>query len=123
MPNLVGSTTIDTTSTDGNCSYPGLALGGTPSVSPKVRFDGAPVEYYHALSSIDPTTPVKINPLIPAPCQPGNRAVVPLVNTTVFIDGKLPAVQGDEAKLVLGGTLRSLTGPFKHPKIVFNTRR
>ena len=123
MPNLVGKTTIDTTSTDGNCIYPGLALGGSPSISPKVRFDGVPVEYYHVGSVIDATAPVKVNPLIPAPCQPGTRAVVPLVNTSVFIDGKLPAVQGDEARLILGGTLRSLTGPFKYPKIVFNTRR
>ena len=123
MPNLVFDGTVDTTSTDGNCQYPGKALGGSPETSPKVYFDGSPVEYYYTGSVIDETVPIKINQAIPLPCQPGTRVVVPLTNTSVFIDGKLPAVQGDEARLIIGGTLRALTGPFKHPKILFNTRR
>jgi hypothetical protein len=64
---------------------------------------------------------VKINPLIPAPCQPGQRVIRPTVNTTVFINGRLPAVTGDESQLVIGGSPRPLTGPFQHPTIVIGS--
>ena len=70
----------------------------------------------------DEVTGVKINPLSPLPCQPGTRRITPTVNTTVFIDGKLPAVTGDQAQLVIGGSPRPLTGPFQHASILIGSR-
>jgi hypothetical protein len=66
-----------------------------------------------------PVNGVKINPLSPLPCQPGTRILKPLVNTSVFINGQLPAVTGDEAALL--GSPRPLTGPFQHPTIVIGS--
>jgi len=115
MPNIASSNCIDTANTDGNCIYPAKALGGSPNVSPNVYFEGEAVEYYDSTSTISTVDGVKVNPLIPLPCQPGTRVVTPLVNTSVYINGKLPAVTGDEAKLI--GTVRALTGPFNYTTI------
>lgn len=115
MPNIAASDCVDTANTDGNCLYPAAPLAGTPNVSVNVFFENQAVEYYDSTSVVAPVTGVKVNPLVPVPCQPGTRVVVPLVNTSVFINGKLPAVQGDEAKLL--GTPRLLTGPFRYPTI------
>ena len=89
-----------------------VIAGGTPL---KI-VAGAPVPY-----ACDDVTGVKINPLSPLPCQPGTRIIRPTVNTTVFINGQLPAVTGDEAQLVIGGSPRPLTGPFQHPTIVIGS--
>jgi len=121
MPNLVGPETVDTPSTDGNCLYPAAPLGGTPYAT-TVRVDGKTLEIYDNLSVPAPVTPQKVNPLIPAPCQPGNRIIKPVVNDSVFINGRLPAVTGDEAQLVIGSTPRPLTEPFQHPKIIIGTQ-
>lgn len=120
MAFLVGPETIDTPSTDGNCIYPAEALGGTPYAS-TVYVGGEILKIYDNLSVPAPVVPQKINPSIPIPCQPGNRVIRPTVNTTVFINGRLPAVTGDEAQLVLGSTPRPLTGPFQHPTIVIGS--
>jgi len=104
MPNLASTETVDTASTDGTCVYNAAPIG-------------APNPYV-----CDDVTGVKINPLSPLPCQPGTRTIRPLVNTTVFINGQLPAVTGDEAQLIIGGSPRPLTGPFQHPKILIGTR-
>lgn len=119
MPNIVGTETVDTSSTDGNCLYPAKALGGEPTISSNVLFEGEEVEYYQSTDIPESVDGVKINPLIPAPCQPGNRRINPTVNTTVFINGKLFAVSGDEASLITGATTpRPLTGPYKYPTII-----
>ena len=77
---------------------------------------GAPVPY-----ACTDVVGVKINPLSPLPCQPGTRILRPNVNKTVFINGQLPAVTGDEAQLIIGGSPRPLTGPFQHPKILIGS--
>ena len=115
MPNIASSDCIDTPNTDGNCLYPAKELGGTPHTSLNVYFENEKVEYYDSTSTIDKVDGVKVNPVIPLPCQPGIRVVTPLVNTSVYINGKLPAVSGDEAKIV--GTARPLTGPFNYTTI------
>ena len=120
MPNFVGRETVDTVSTDANCLYPASPLGVGPKVTPKVIIKGQPLEYYTSTSVIDPVTGVKVNPLIPLPCQPGIRVVTPTVNTTVFVNGQLPAVTGDQAAML--GTPRPLTGPFQHVKILIGTQ-
>ena len=116
MPNLAGRTTLDTANTDGNCIYNAATLGGTPTRSPNVRFNNNFLESYDTTSVLDTVTAVKVNPLIPVPCQPGIRTILPTVNTTVFINGKLPAVTGDNTSI--GGTPRPLTGPFQHANII-----
>jgi len=118
MPNIVGPDCVDTVSTDALCVYPATELGGSPTRSPNVRMEGEEVEYYQSTSIPDPTTgqPLPTN-VIPLPCQPGDRRVQPTVNTTVFINGNLFAVTGDEAQLVIGGTPRPLVGPYKYPTI------
>ena len=115
MPNIASSNCIDTANTDGNCIYPAKELGGKPHKSSNVYFEGQEVEFYDSTSKIDDVEGVKVNPLIPLPCQPGVRVVTPLVNTSVLINGKFPAVTGDEAKIV--GTARPLTGPFNYDSI------
>ena len=124
MPNLASTETIDTTSTDGTCIYNPAPVGGSGVSTtvvvgnqPLVIIAGAPDPYV-----CDDVIGVKINPLSPLPCQPGTRRITPTVNTTVFINGKLPAVTGDQAQLLIGGSPRPLTGPFQHPKIKIGTR-
>ena len=123
MPNLASVETIDTVSSDGTCIYNPAPIGGTPVPTtvmvgnqPLKIIAGAPVPYACA-----DVTGVKINPLSPLPCQPGTRIIRPTVNTTVLINGQLPAVTGDEAQLVIGGSPRPLTGPFQHPTIVIGS--
>lgn len=121
MANLVGPETIDTASTDGNCTYPAKALGGSPFESTVVS-GGVSIKIYDNTSVPDSVEGIKINPAIPVPCQPGQRIILPKVNQTVFFNGRLPAVTGDEAQLVLGSTPRPLTGPYQHPTIVIGSR-
>jgi len=123
MPFIVGPETIDTPSTDGNCTYPAEPLGGSPYISPNVFINGSPVRIYTSTSIPTEVTGVKINPLIPLPCQPGIRRIEPVINKSVFINGQLFAVTGDEADLVTGiSTPRPLTGPFSYPTIEIGTQ-
>ena len=124
MPNLASTETVDTASTDGTCVYNAAPIGGT-AVSTTVKVGNQPLKIIAGAPDpyvCDDVTGVKINPLSPLPCQPGTRTIRPLVNTTVFINGQLPAVTGDEAQLIIGGSPRPLTGPFQHPKILIGTR-
>ena len=119
MANLAAVNTIDTPNTDGNCIYGAEPLGGTPTRSPNVRFNNTVLESYDTTSVLDTVTATKVNYLPPIgliPCQPGIRKILPTVNTTVFINGKLPAVTGDNTSI--GGTPRPLTGPFQHVNII-----
>jgi len=123
MPNLASIETVDTPSTDGTCTYAAAPIGGTPVPTtvmvgnqPLKIIAGAPVPY-----ACTDVVGVKINPLSPLPCQPGTRTIRPAVNTTVIINGQLPAVTGDEAQLLIGGSPRPLTGPFQHPRIVIGS--
>ena len=123
MPNLASVETVDTPSTDGTCTYSAAPIGGSPVPTtvmvggePLKMIAGAPVPY-----ACTDVVGVKINPLSPLPCQPGTRILRPNVNKTVFINGQLPAVTGDEAQLIIGGSPRPLTGPFQHPTIVIGS--
>lgn len=120
MPLLVVPETIDTYSTDGTCAYAATPLGGAPIASPNITIGGVPVKFYTSSTVPSSVTGVKINPLSPLPCQPGTRVIVPSVNTTVFFNKQLPAVEGDKAQLL--GTDRPLTAPFGNPKVVIGSR-
>ena len=125
MPNLVGPETVDTVSTDALCVYPAAPIGGS-AIATTVKVGGETLEIIAGAPDpyvCDPTTPTPLpTNIIPLPCQPGDRIIRPSVNTTVFINGQLPAVTGDEAQLLVGGTPRPLTGPFQHPTIVIGSR-
>jgi len=121
MPFLVGKETVDTPSSDATCVYPAKALGGSPIKSPNVYIDKKQVEFYTSTTIPDNVEGVKINPLSPLPCQPGNRVIVPSVNTSVYINKQLPAVQGDKAQLL--GSDRPLLAPFLSSKVILATRK
>ena len=123
MPNLASEDTVDTSSTDGTCIYNAAPIGGNP-VSTSVVVGNQPLKIIAGTPfyACDDVTGVKINPLSPLPCQPGTRRITPTVNTTVFINGKLPAVTGDQAQLVIGGSPRPLTAPFQHASILIGSR-
>ena len=123
MPNLASEDTVDTSSTDGTCIYNAAPIGGSP-VSTSVVVGNQPLKIIAGTPfyACDDVTGVKINPLSPLPCQPGTRRITPTVNTTVFINGKLPAVTGDQAQLVIGGSPRPLTAPFQHASILIGSR-
>ena len=120
MPNLVGKNTFDTLNDDGTCIYPAKALGGTPNRSANIKINNQVCEFYDVTSSIDSITGQKINPFSPLPCQPGTRTIVADTNTTVFFNGKLPAVTGDRTQMLFGSP-RILTGPFQHANIVIGS--
>ena len=115
MPYLASTETLDEASVDGNCIYFPQALGVGFKASPDVFFEGQPVKYYYNGSQPTPVNGLKLNPLIPLPCLPGNRTVVTTTNTTVFINGELFAVQGDVC--VMSGMTRKLLAPFAAPTI------
>ena len=123
MAYLASTETVDTASSDGTCVYGAEALGGTP-VETTVKVNDETLEIiagtpFYECDDISDIT--KINPLSPLPCQEGTRRLTPTVNTTVYINGKLPAVTGDDAQLVIGGSPRPLTGPFQHPTIIIGS--
>ena len=115
MPLLVGPETVDTVSTDGNCSYPPSPMGSGVQPAVGVFYNNEPLKFSHAALVPTPVTGVKINPAIPAPCQPGNRVLINKVNKTVFINKFPPLVQGDLCQLA--GTDRPMTAPFSYPKL------
>lgn len=124
MAFLAGPETLDTPSTDGNCLYPAAPVGGA-AVPTTIKVGGVPLEIIAGIPVPYQCTPVegiKVNPALPLPCQPGQRTIVPKINKTVFINGQLPAVSGDEARLLIGSTDRPLTGPFQYPTIVIGTQ-
>ncbi len=134
---IAGPESLDMISQDANCIYRPTALGadtpGVPFTSPNVLVNMAPLSFYAGvLSAPDGTTPpggvppgsvtpIKANYLIPIPCILGVRTIVPVKNKTVFINGKLPAVQGDQT-LIIGSTgipmLRNIIGPFTHMNVM-----
>jgi hypothetical protein len=116
MPLLVGKETLDTPSSDGTCVYPAKALGGSPIKSPNIYINKKQVEFYTSTTLPENVEGVKINPLSPLPCQPGNRVIVANVNQSVYFNKQLPAVQGDKAQLL--GSDRPLTAPFLSSNVI-----
>ena len=119
MPNVVGPDCVDTLSIGLNCIYDAAELGGSSSTSPNVYFEGEKVEHYPVVENIQ-LAAVSGEPIPPSTsCLPGDRLLIPSVNTSVHINGKLFAVTGDETVIAIApGTKRPLTGPFKYPTIV-----
>jgi len=108
MTQLVIRETVDTPSVAFQCTYPAAPLEGSPIVAPSILISGQPVQFYTSA-----TVPASVEgvPIAFGPCPLGVRAIVASNNTTVFFNNQLPAVVGDEAKIV-GGTNRPLIGPY-----------
>ena len=124
MPFIAGPETFDTASQVASCVYPPTAVGGAPMPT-TVMTGGAPLMIISGAPDPFPCAPVggiNVNPVVPIPCPPVPRFIVPKVNKTVIINGKLAAVTGDEATLAIGGGPRPLTGPFRYPTIVIGSK-
>ncbi len=119
MAFLISKETIDTESIGPFCDYPAQALEGTPFMSPNVRVGGKPVPIYDATSFPSNVTGIRRGPT--ACASTGDRVITPQVNTSVFINGKLPAVQGDSATMVGISTPRPLTAPWLSSTIQIGT--
>lgn len=120
MSQLVIPETVDTPSTEGNCLYPAAPLEGSPIESPNIKINNQQVKFYTAATPVADVAGVKVNPLIPAPCQPGIRLLVPQNNTNVFFNGQLPIVLGDKAEML--GTPRPLVGPYGPSTVLIGSR-
>ena len=120
MPNLASEDTVDTANVVLNCTYGAKAIGGDP-IKTSVKVGNEDLYVIAGTPYICDDAPEGV-PLIPLlPCSPPDRTIQPTVNTTVYIDGKLPAVTGDQTQLVIGGTPRVLTGPFQHANIIIGS--
>ena len=119
MAFLIKKETIDTESVGPFCDYPAQTLEGTPFMSPNVIVNGKPVPIYDATSL--PSIVPGIRRGIPQCTSTGQRIITPAVNTTVMINGRLPAVQGDNATLDGISTPRPLTGPWLSSTIQIGT--
>ena len=119
MAFLISKETIDTESIGPFCDYPAQALEGNPFMSPNVRVGGKPVPIYDATSFPSNVTGIRRGPT--ACLSTGDRVITPQVNTSVYINGKLPAVQGDSATMVGISTPRPLTAPWLSGTIQIGT--
>ena len=120
MPFLASQFTIDSSSSDGRCNYPLIAIGGAP-VPTSVIAGSVPLKIIAGDPYVcTPVPPVNTAPLGIPPCPAGTRTVKAEVNTTVLIDGKYPVVEGDVVKL-LESEDRPLTGPYQQPIIIIGS--
>ena len=120
MAYLISKETQDTASVGPFCDYPAQGLDGSPFMSPNVKVGTKPVPIYDASSL--PSTVTGIRRGATQCTSTGTRVITPTVNTTVFINGRLPAVQGDSATLDGISTPRPLTQPWLSDKILIGTR-
>ena len=103
-------------------NYPGMPLAGTPVISPNVSIGGAPLSFYHASGPPNVVIGTPLTP--PGACVPGVRTIVPQMNTTVKVNGKLVGVTGDltnKAGSFTGGP-RYIAGAGLHPTVILNTK-
>ena len=122
MAFLISKETIDTESIGPFCDYPAQALDGSPFMSPNVKVggvNGTPVPIYDATSLPSSVTGIRRGPN--ACTSTGERIITPTVNTSVQINGRFPAVQGDNATLDGISTPRPLTGPWLSSTIQIGT--
>jgi len=122
MAFLISKETIDTESIGPFCDYPAQALDGSPFMSPDVKIggvNGTPVPIYDATSLPSSVTGIRRGPT--ACTSTGERIITPTVNTSVQINGRFPAVQGDNATLDGISTPRPLTGPWLSSTIQIGT--
>ena len=122
MAFLISKETIDTESIGPFCDYPAQALDGSPFMSPNVKVggvNGTPVPIYDATSLPSSVTGIRRGPT--ACTSTGERIITPTVNTSVQINGRFPAVQGDNATLDGISTPRPLTAPWLSSTIQIGT--
>ena len=122
MAFLISKETIDTESIGPFCDYPAQALDGSPFMSPDVKIggvNGTPVPIYDATSLPSSVTGIRRGPT--ACTSTGERIITPTVNTSVQINGRFPAVQGDNATLDGISTPRPLTAPWLSSTIHIGT--
>ena len=122
MAFLISKQTVDTESIGPFCDYDAAALEGTPFISPNVKIggvNGIPVPIYDATSN--PST-ITGTPRGTTGCtSTGQRIITPTVNTSVQINGRFPAVQGDTVTLDGISTPRPLTAPWLSSTIQIGT--
>ena len=122
MAFLISKQTSDTESIGPFCDYPAQALEGSPFMSPDVKVggvNGTPVPIYDATSLPSSVTGIRRGPT--ACTSTGERIITPTVNTSVQINGRFPAVQGDNATLDGISTPRPLTAPWLSSTIQIGT--
>ena len=122
MAFLICKQTSDTESIGPFCDYPAQALDGSPFMSPNVKVggvNGTPVPIYDATSLPSSVTGIRRGPT--ACTSTGERIITPTVNTSVQINNKFPAVQGDNATLDGISTPRPLTAPWLSSTIQIGT--
>ena len=129
MAFIVGSAGIESNpSVDGNCAFPPLALGA-PYVSPDVKIQQQPAEFFYNAPEGSPGDPVpvpgnKLNPLAPPypTCPTKPRTWIPTLNTTVHINGKLVGVIGDQTVVTGSAPNRTVTGTPRYNKVQIQTK-
>ena len=114
MPFLASQFTIDSSSSDGRCNYPLLAIGGAPVPTSVVVQGSQPLLIIAGDPYACTAAPGFAND--PLPCSALPRTVKAVVNRSVLIDGKFPVVSGDVVN-----SNRPLTGPYQHTKIVIGS--
>ena len=122
MAFLISKQTSDTESIGPFCDYPAQALEGSPFMSPDVKIggvNGTPVPIYDATSLPSSVTGIRRGPT--ACTSTGERIITPTVNTSVQINGRFPAVQGDTVTLDGISTPRPLTAPWLSSTIQIGT--
>jgi len=113
MPFLASQFTIDSSSSDGRCNYPLIAIGGAP-VPTTVVVSSTPLLMIAGDPYACTAAPGFAND--PLPCSALPRTVKADVNTSVLINGKFPVVSGDVVN-----SDRPLTGPYQHTRIVIGS--
>ena len=119
MAFLISKQTSDTESIGPFCDYPAQALDGSPFMSPNVIVNNKPLPIYDATSLPSSVTGIRRGPT--ACTSTGERIITPTVNKNVYINGRLPAVQGDNATLDGISTPRPLTAPWLSSTIQIGT--
>ena len=115
MPFLASQFTIDSSSSDGRCNYPLIAIGGAPVPTSVIVNGSEPLLMIAGDPYACTAAPGFAND--PLPCSALPRTVKAVVNTSVLIDKKFPVVSGDVVN-----SDRPLTGPYQHTRIVIGTQ-
>jgi hypothetical protein len=95
---ILGFTAVDTPSANPTAAYPLDSLNPTMKTLTTIKYANMSVKIVDVTQGIpySSVTGVPINPLVPpVPPQLPRPVVVPIVNTTVFMEGTLVTVDGD----------------------------
>ena len=100
-----------------------LGVGFVPSTATRVVVEGVPLNMYVEGSVASAVAPIDLQPAMPSVvCAPATRTMLPSVNKTVFIEGKLPLIGGDKCVITGGTQPRSLRSPFISDSIYIQTQ-